>query len=100
MKVGSDRRQKSAHTCTVSGTIALELFQRTKNAHAFTFFLGPLSPALHDVKVKAQGFIECRANGEPIECSKSTLGGYMAQTKAVIGKATLLLEEHNNWGVK
>lgn len=85
------------HTCTVSGTIALELFQRTKNANAFTFFLGPLTPMLHDVKVKAQGFIECRQNGEPIQCAKTTLDNYKAQTKAVIGKATLLLEEHNNW---
>lgn len=87
------------HTCTVSGTIALELFQRTKSAHAFTFFLGPLDASLHDVKVKAQGFIECRANGVPVACSKNTLDGYAAQTKAVIGKATLLLDEHNNWGV-
>lgn len=86
------------HTCSVTGTIALELFQRTKSAQAFTFFLGPLDSTLHDVKVKAQGFIECRANGEPVQCSKNTLDGYMAQTKAVIGKATLLLEEHNNWG--
>lgn len=88
------------HTCTVSGTIALELFQRTKNANAFTFFLGPLDPKIHSVVVKAQGFIECRANGEPVACPKNTLDGYKAQTKAVIGKATLLLEEHNNWGAK
>ena len=87
------------HTCTVSGTIALELFQKTKNANAFTFFLGPLDARIHSVKVKAQGFIECRANGEAIDCPAGTLDKYNAQTKAVIGKATLRLEEHNNWGV-
>jgi len=85
--------------CTVTGTIALELFQRTKNAAAFTFFAGPLAPVLHSVKVKAQGFIECRNNGVAIACPATTLDGYAdAGTQAVIGKATLLLEEHQNWG--
>ena len=86
-------------TCIVSGEVALELFQRTKNAQAFTFFAGPLAPTLHSVQVKAQGFIECRTNGVPIACPAATLDGYAdASTQAVIGKATLLLEEHQNWG--
>lgn len=52
-------------TCTVSGDATLELYQRTKNANAFTFFAGPLAPVVHSVVVKAQGFIECRSNGLP-----------------------------------
>jgi hypothetical protein len=88
-------------TCTVTGNILLELFQRTKSAQAFTFFAGPLSPIIHSVKVKAQGLIECRANATVIPCPAGTLDGYAdAQTMAAIGKATLIVEEQQNWGVK
>ena len=88
-------------TCTVTGNILLELFQRTKGAQAFTFFAGPLPALIHSVKVKAQGLIECRANAVVIPCPKSTLDGYVdAQTMAAIGKATLIVEEQQNWGIK
>lgn len=86
-------------TCTVTGNILLELFQRTKGAQAFTFFSGPLTPVIHSVKVKAQGLIECRANATVIPCPAGTLDGYTdAQTMAAIGKATLIVEEQQNWG--
>jgi hypothetical protein len=86
-------------TCTVTGNILLELFQRTKAAQAFTFFAGPLTPVIHSVAVKAQGLIECRANATVIPCPKATLDGYTdAQTMAAIGKATLVVEEQQNWG--
>ena len=85
--------------CTVTGNILLELFQRTKGAQAFTFFAGPLPALIHSVKVKAQGLIECRANAVVIPCPKNTLDGYVdAQTMAAIGKATLIVEEQQNWG--
>jgi hypothetical protein len=88
-------------TCTVTGNILLELFQRTKSAQAFTFFAGPLTPIIHSVKVKAQGLIECRANATVIPCPAGTLDGYTdAQTMAAIGKATLIVEEQQNWGSK
>ena len=86
-------------TCTVTGNILLELFQRTKAAQAFTFFAGPLPPVVHSVVAKAQGLIECRANAAVIPCPASTLDGYEdAQTMAAIGKATLIVEEQQNWG--
>lgn len=86
-------------TCTVSGTAILELFQATKEANSFTFFAGPLAPVVHKVEVKAQSFIECRNNGVVITCPAATLDGYTdASTQAAIGKATLLLEEQQNWG--
>ena len=76
-----------------------ELFQATKSAQSFTFFLGPLSPTIHSVVVKAQALIECRANGVVIACPSSTLDGYAnASTQAAIGKATLMIEEQQNWG--
>ncbi|HEU4890151.1 MAG TPA: hypothetical protein VFT47_01290 [Vicinamibacterales bacterium] len=88
-------------TCTVTGNILLELFQRTKGAQAFTFFSGALTPIIHSVKVKAQGLIECRANATVIPCPAGTLDGYAdAQTMAAIGKATLVVEEQQNWGSK
>ena len=86
-------------TCEVNGAVTLELFQRTKNANSFTFFAGPLPPIVHKVEVKAQAFIECRNNGAPIDCPASTLDGYEdASTQAAIGKATILIEEQQNWG--
>lgn len=86
-------------TCEVNGDVTLELFQRTKNANAFTFFAGPLSPTLHKVEVKAQAYIECRSNGAPTDCPAGMLDGYEdASTQAAIGKATILVEEHQNWG--
>src|SRR5262245_52676906 len=86
-------------TCTVTGNVLLELFQRTKAAQAFTFFKGPLNPVLHHVEVKAQGLIECRAHATVIPCPAGTLDGYTdAQTMAAIGKATLIVEEQQNWG--
>ena len=86
-------------TCVVSGNVLLELFQRTKGAQAFTFFQGPLGPTIHHVAVKAQGLIECRTNGTVISCPAGTIDGYIdAQTMAAIGKATLVIEEQQNWG--
>lgn len=86
-------------TCTITGDITLELFQQTKEAASFTFFLGPLGSGLHDVKVKAAGEIDCRGSeGNPITCPTGILAGYDTKTMAAIGKATVLVEEQQNWG--
>jgi hypothetical protein len=85
-------------TCTVDGTVTLDLFQATKSAQAFTFYLGPLSPTIHNVVVKAQAMIECRQNGAVIPCTSSQLDSYIsASTQAGIGKASLIVEEQQNW---
>ena len=43
--------------------------------------------------------IECRSNAVVIDCPASTLDGYAnASTQAGIGKATLMIEEQQNWG--
>jgi hypothetical protein len=90
-----------AETCVVTGNVLLELFQRTKGAQAFTFFKGPLLPVIHHITAKAQGLIECRNNGSVIPCPAGTLDGYTdAQTMAAIGKATLVIEEQQNWGAQ
>lgn len=86
-------------TCTINGDLTVELFQRTKGAASFTFFIGPLPPTVHKVEVKAQAMVECRANGVVIACPRNTLDGYEdASTQAAIGKATLMVEEQQNWG--
>jgi len=86
-------------SCTVTDTITLDLFQRTKNANSFNYFKGPLSPILHDVRVEARGIVQCYSNGAPITCPSGTLDAYTdAQTAVAIGKRTLVLEEHNNFG--
>lgn len=90
--------QVDSTTCTVNGDITLELFQATKSAQAFTFYLGPLSPTVHKVEVFAQAQIECRNNATVITCPSSTLDGYSnASTQAAIGKASLIVEEQQNW---
>ncbi|MGH9658617.1 MAG: hypothetical protein ACRD96_08735 [Bryobacteraceae bacterium] len=89
-------------TCEVSGQLILDLFQQTKSANSFTFFLGPLSPTTHKVVVKAQGVIECRDSaGTVIGCPTGILAGYQnASTQVGIGKATLMIEEQQNWGAQ
>jgi hypothetical protein len=43
--------------------------------------------------------IECRSNASVIPCPAGTLDGYThAQTMAAIGKASLIVEEQQNWG--
>jgi len=85
-------------TCSIDGTVTLDLFQATKSAQAFTFYLGPLSPTIHNVVVKAQAMIECRQNGAVIPCTSSQLDSYIsASTQAGIGKASLIVEEQQNW---
>jgi hypothetical protein len=89
-------------TCTVNGQAILELYQATKSANSFTFFIGPLSPIIHSVVVKVEGLIECHdSTGTAITCPSGTLAGYTnASTLAGIGKATLMIEEEQNWGAK
>jgi len=89
-------------TCTVNGQAILELYQATKSANSFTFFIGPLSPIIHSVVVKVQGLIECHdGTGTVIACPSGTLAGYTnAFTPAGIGKATLMIEEQHNWGAR
>ncbi len=87
-------------TCSVTDTITLELFQRTKNANSFHFFAGPLNPILHDVVVQARGVVQCYSNGSPVACPTGTLDAYTdAQTAVAIGKRTIVVDEHNNFGV-
>jgi hypothetical protein len=88
-------------TCEVNGDITLELFQATKSAQAFTFYLGPLSATIHNVVVKAQAEIECRNNGAVVPCTTSQLDSYItASTQAAIGKASLIVEEQQNWAAE
>ena len=97
---GTDSTGAAFQSCFVTGDIELELFQRTKSANSFVFYLGPLAPTIHKIEVKAQALIECRQNGGLVNpCPQTTLDGYTdAQTMAAIGKASLMIEEQQNFG--
>ena len=90
----------SGTTCLVTGDVTLDLFQATKNANSFVFFLGPLGPTIHSVKAVAVGSIECLDNsGATMTCPQTPLTTLQtAGTLAAIGKASLLIEEQQNWG--
>lgn len=85
-------------TCTVTNTITLELFQATKNANHFNFYIAnPQSTAfVHNVVVKATGMTICTSTSggttTTIACPSSATSG----TKVAIGKASLVLENINN----
>ena len=88
-------------TCTITGDVTLDLFQATKNANSFTFFKGPLDPVIHKVTAKASGVIECWSSttGTWIPCPSGSVANWTnAETQALIGKRSLLIEEQNNWG--
>src|SRR5205823_1619189 len=90
-------------SCPVGGSITLDLFQATKNANSFTFFLGPLSPTIHSVVAKASGVIECWSSttGTFVTCPTGSVANWTtAQTQALIGKRSLLVEEQNNFGTQ
>ena len=87
----------------------LRLFQRTKNAAAYHFYLPTPSTELHSFLVEARGIVQCFKDGLNVECTESSIdipkfigedGGPLdGGTKAAIGKSTLVVEEHNNWGI-
>jgi hypothetical protein len=85
-------------TCTTTNTITLELFQATKNANHFDFYIGnPQSTAfVHNVVVKATGMTICTSTSggttTTIACPSNATSG----TKVAIGKASLVLENINN----
>ena len=94
----TDGTVSTTNYCVVDSTTTLDLFQATKNANSFNFYLGPLATSIHSVVVKAQGFIECSKDGSNVPCPSNVLTSFAnAQTAAAIGKRTLLVEEQQNW---
>ena len=92
------------------------LFQRTKNAHAFHFYLpNDATPtSLHTIEVEVRGIVQCFKDGLTVNCTDSgidipkfigteetgvTGNDIPGGTKAVIGRSTLIVEEHQNWRI-
>jgi hypothetical protein len=74
----------SSLTVEVTDAITLDLFLKTKNANHFNFYgLNPGS-GVHHIEVFADSLVQADAN-TPSD-----------STRAVVGKRTLLVEEHNN----
>ena len=99
-------------TNTVTGSVTsvdpfvIGLFQRTKSAHSFNWYLATPSTELHNIKVEVRGIVQCFKDGDDVECMDSGIdipkfidgdGTIDGGTKAVIGKATLGVYEHQNW---
>ena len=93
---------------TVTGDWIVRLFQRTKNAHSFHFYKATPATSLHHILVEARGIVQCFKDGDNVACVDSPIdipslvdgnGDIGGGTKAAIGKATLVVEEHNNWRI-
>ena len=95
-----------------NGPFVVRLFQRTKNAHAYHFYLSTPTTEVHDVLVEVRGIVQCFKDGATTNCSDASIdipkfigdGTASANdlpggTQAVIGKATLVVEEHQNWRI-
>lgn len=83
------------------------LFQRTKSAHAYHYYLPTPNVELHDIFVEVRGIVQCFKDGVNVTCWDSGIdipkfidgpdGNLDGGTKAAIGYATIVVEEHNNW---
>ena len=103
-------------SCTVpvvsNDPFVVRLFQRTKNAHAYHFYLPTPATDVHDILVEARGIIQCFKDGVSTNCSNASIDidkvigsgdgsgtDLTGGTKAVIGTSTLVIEEHQNWRI-
>ena len=88
---------------TSTDPFVLDMFQRTKSAHAFNFYHAT-GAAEVGVTVQARGIVQCSKDGMPAPCKEAGLDevkffgeDITAGTRAAIGKASFVIEEHNNW---
>lgn len=90
--------------CVVTDTLVLDLFQKTKNANHFNFYLPnsavASSAAMHKIDVFVKGAVDCLDSTGKTTCTSSTYGSLAGSTKALIGKATLVVENVNNSNVQ
>jgi len=76
----------SSLTVDVTDSITLDLFLKTKNANHFNFYSPNLGTGVHYVEVFADSIMNSDATDPLIS----------ADTRAVVGKRTLVVEEYNN----
>ena len=88
---------------TTTGSFVFRLFQRTKNSHAYHFYKPMENVELHDILVEVRGIVRCFKDGAFVACEEGLVdniaGTIFGGTKAVIGKSTLVVEEHQNWRI-
>ncbi|HSF17827.1 MAG TPA: hypothetical protein VLK65_19970 [Vicinamibacteria bacterium] len=87
-------REQEVNLEFVSGTedvsedqILLDIFLKTKNANHFNFFYEDPGNSVHTVEVVVDTFVE--TSGDPSEIVDEN-------TRAVVGKTSLVIEEYNN----
>jgi hypothetical protein len=79
--------QFQSATVEVTDAIVLEIFQKTKNAQHFNFYSLNPGNGVHHVDVRADSIVETREGSPDV---------VVANTRAVVGKRTLVIEEYNN----
>ncbi len=77
--------QFSSETAVVTDAITLELFLKTKNANHFNFYKNNVQSGVHEVHVWVDSFVET---------DSSSFSN--ANTRAAIGKRSLVIQEYNN----
>ena len=90
-------------TVTSDAPFVLDLFQRTKSAHAFNYYLATGASEV-GVTVEARGIVQCSKDGEVATCAEAGVDEAKfygetieAGTKAAIGKSSFVIEEVQNW---
>lgn len=87
-----DREQEvnltfASETVLMTDAITLELFLKTKNANHFNFYAPNPGSGVHTVKVWVDSIVETSPGSPDI---------VVQNTRAAIGKRTLVIEEYNN----
>jgi len=87
-----DRKQTvnltfASETEMVTDVITLEIFQETKNANHFNFYYENPGSSVHVVEIFVDSFVET---------SEDSLQVVVDNTRAAIGKRSLLIQEYNN----
>ena len=87
---------------TSNSPFVLRLFQRTKAAHAYHWYLPTPATDIHSIVVEVRGIVRCFKDGGSVTCEEASIdidAMIFGGTKAAIGKSTVVIEEHQNWRI-
>jgi hypothetical protein len=79
--------QFDSGTVELTDQILLDIFLKTKSANTFSFYYENPGNAVHTVEVMIDSIVETSLDSPPV---------VVDNTRAVVGKRTLVIEEYNN----
>jgi len=79
--------QFDSGTVELTDQILLDIFLKTKSANTFSFYYENPGSAVHTVEVMIDSIVETSLDSPPV---------VVDNTRAVVGKRTLVIEEYNN----